>query len=101
MAVAAPASRRRVGRAAYAASTMARPLTLLLVRHGQSEWNALGLMQGQTADIPLTDLGHAQAAAGAAELAALGPRRADLQRPALAPGRPPSTARGPPDCRSR
>jgi probable phosphoglycerate mutase len=52
---------------------MARPLTLLLVRHGQSEWNALGLMQGQTADIPLTDLGHAQAAAGAAELAALGP----------------------------
>ena len=52
---------------------MARPLTLLVVRHGQSEWNALGLMQGQTADIPLTDLGHAQAAAGAAELAALGP----------------------------
>jgi broad specificity phosphatase PhoE len=52
---------------------MARPLTLLLVRHGQSEWNARGLMQGQTADIPLTELGHAQAAAGAAELAALGP----------------------------
>jgi probable phosphoglycerate mutase len=52
---------------------MARPLTLLLVRHGQSEWNVRGLMQGQTADIPLTDLGHAQAVAGAAELAALGP----------------------------
>ena len=30
-------------------------------------------MQGQTDDIPLTELGHAQAAAGAAELAALGP----------------------------
>jgi broad specificity phosphatase PhoE len=52
---------------------MARPLTLLLVRHGQSEWNARGLMQGQTDDIPLTELGHAQAATGAAELAALGP----------------------------
>ena len=52
---------------------MARPLTLLLVRHGQSEWNARGLMQGQTDAIPLTELGHAQAAAGAEELAALGP----------------------------
>lgn len=52
---------------------MARPLTLLLVRHGQSEWNARGLLQGQTDGIPLTGLGHTQAAAGAAELAALGP----------------------------
>jgi broad specificity phosphatase PhoE len=52
---------------------MVRPLTLLLVRHGQSEWNARGLMQGQTDGIPLTELGHAQAATGAAELAALGP----------------------------
>ncbi len=50
---------------------MARPLTLLLVRHGQSEWNAAGLMQGQTAHVPLTDLGHQQAAAAAAELAEL------------------------------
>ncbi|MCV2491765.1 histidine phosphatase family protein [Geodermatophilus sp. YIM 151500] len=52
---------------------MARPLTLLLVRHGQSEWNAAGLMQGQTAHVPLTDLGHAQAAAVADELARLSP----------------------------
>lgn len=52
---------------------MARPLTLLLVRHGQSEWNAAGLMQGQTPHVPLTELGHAQAAAAAVELAALRP----------------------------
>ncbi|MGX5657512.1 histidine phosphatase family protein [Geodermatophilus nigrescens] len=52
---------------------MARPLTLLLVRHGQSEWNAAGLMQGQTAHVPLTELGHRQAAGAARELAALRP----------------------------
>jgi broad specificity phosphatase PhoE len=52
---------------------MARPLTLLLVRHGQSEWNAAGLMQGQTPHVPLTELGHAQAAAAAGELATLHP----------------------------
>ena len=50
---------------------MARPLTLLLVRHGQSEWNEAGLMQGQTPHVPLTELGHRQAARAAAELAAL------------------------------
>jgi len=33
---------------------------LLLVRHGQSEWNALGKWQGQ-ADPPLTDTGRQQA----------------------------------------
>ena len=33
---------------------------LLLVRHGQSEWNALGKWQGQ-ADSPLTDTGRQQA----------------------------------------
>ena len=58
---------------AYAPSTMARPLTLLLVRHGQSEWNAAGLMQGQTAHVPLTAAGHAQAAAVAQDLALLRP----------------------------
>jgi broad specificity phosphatase PhoE len=52
---------------------MARPLTLLLVRHGQSEWNAAGLMQGQTAHVPLTGLGHEQAATAARELATLRP----------------------------
>ncbi|MGY1820669.1 histidine phosphatase family protein [Geodermatophilus sp. SYSU D00079] len=62
---------------------MAQPLTLLLVRHGQSEWNAAGLMQGQTAHVPLTELGHAQAAAAARELAGLRPGAlvsSDLQR---------------------
>jgi broad specificity phosphatase PhoE len=49
------------------------PLTLLLVRHGQSEWNAAGLMQGQTQDVPLTDLGHQQAATAARELTLLRP----------------------------
>ena len=33
---------------------------VLLVRHGQSEWNADGRWQGQ-ADVPLTDLGRSQA----------------------------------------
>jgi len=50
---------------------MADSLTLLLVRHGQSEWNAAGLLQGQTPHVPLTELGHRQAAQAAAELAAL------------------------------
>src|SRR3954463_5816751 len=52
---------------------MPRPLTLLLVRHGQSEWNVAGRMQGQTGHVPLTPLGHEQAAAAARELTALRP----------------------------
>jgi broad specificity phosphatase PhoE len=38
----------------------AAPTRVLLVRHGQSEWNAEGRWQGQ-ADPPLTDLGRLQA----------------------------------------
>jgi probable phosphoglycerate mutase len=49
------------------------PLILLLVRHGQSEWNAEGRMQGQTAHVPLTALGHEQAAAAAEQVAARRP----------------------------
>lgn len=41
------------------------PVTrVLLVRHGQSEWNATGRWQGQ-ADAPLSDLGRRQAEAAA------------------------------------
>lgn len=39
-------------------------LNLLLARHGQSEWNAVGRWQGQ-ADPPLSELGRAQALAAA------------------------------------
>ncbi len=38
-----------------------------LVRHGQTEWNRAGKMQGQE-DSPLTELGREQAAAAATEL---------------------------------
>lgn len=40
---------------------------ILLVRHGQSEWNVEGRWQGQ-ADIPLSELGRAQARAASAKL---------------------------------
>jgi broad specificity phosphatase PhoE len=45
----------------------ARPLRVLLVRHGQSEWNLSGRWQGQ-ADPRLTDLGRSQARSAAAAL---------------------------------
>ncbi len=43
---------------------------LLLVRHGQSEWNADGRWQGQ-ADPPLSELGRRQAQAAAAAVGAV------------------------------
>lgn len=46
---------------------MADLVPALLVRHGQSEWNALGRWQGQ-ADPPLSDLGRRQARHGASRL---------------------------------
>ena len=53
---------------------------VLFVRHGQSEWNALGRWQGQ-ADPPLSELGRAQARAAAHSLGALDAIFAsDLQR---------------------
>lgn len=41
-------------------ATVQRVTRMLLTRHGQSEWNALGRWQGQ-ADPPLSDLGREQA----------------------------------------
>jgi broad specificity phosphatase PhoE len=46
----------------------AGPRHLLLLRHGQSVWNAEGRWQGQ-ADPPLSELGERQAAAAAGRLA--------------------------------
>jgi glucosyl-3-phosphoglycerate phosphatase len=39
---------------------LTRPVDILLLRHGQSEWNAVGRWQGM-ADSPLTELGREQA----------------------------------------
>jgi uncharacterized phosphatase len=46
-------------------------VAVALVRHGQTEWNAGGLIQGSS-DIPLNAAGRAQAAAAAATLLAFG-----------------------------
>jgi probable phosphoglycerate mutase len=55
---------------------------VLLVRHGQSEWNASGRWQGQ-ADPPLSELGRQQARAASRSLGALDAIYAsDLQRAA-------------------
>lgn len=48
-------------------------VTLLLVRHGESTWNAARRLQGQTAHVPLTHRGRAQAVAAARALVALRP----------------------------
>ena len=44
---------------------------MVMVRHGQSVWNLDGRLQGQTMDIPLTDLGREQAQQAAEQVAAL------------------------------
>jgi glucosyl-3-phosphoglycerate phosphatase len=55
---------------------------LIVWRHGRTEWNLQDKIQGQ-ADIPLDDIGLAQARAAALRLASLAPTRlfsSDLQR---------------------
>jgi glucosyl-3-phosphoglycerate phosphatase len=58
------------------------PRTLVLLRHGRTSWNHTGRAQGH-ADVPLDEVGHAQAAAVAPHVAALQPARlwsSDLER---------------------
>jgi glucosyl-3-phosphoglycerate phosphatase len=58
--------------------------TIILWRHGRTEWNLVGRVQGQS-DVPLDDVGREQARASAARLATLGPTRiltSDLRRAA-------------------
>lgn len=55
---------------------------LILWRHGRTNWNATGRVQGQT-DVPLDEVGLSQAASAAARLASLRPDRivsSDLSR---------------------
>lgn len=40
---------------------MVKACTIYLVRHGESEWNVAGLMQGKTSGVPLTKMGINQA----------------------------------------
>jgi len=57
---------------------------LVIWRHGNTDWNATGRVQGQT-DVPLNDLGREQARAAAPALAALRPDAivaSDLRRAA-------------------
>jgi probable phosphoglycerate mutase len=59
-----------------------RPRTLVLVRHGETDWNAEGRAQGH-ADVPLNALGHAQARALGVAFAQFAPTRlwsSDLMR---------------------
>ncbi|WP_020388408.1 histidine phosphatase family protein [Kribbella catacumbae] len=61
---------------------------LIVWRHGRTEWNLQDKIQGQ-ADIPLDDVGLAQARAAASRLASLAPTRlfsSDLQRAAATAG---------------
>lgn len=53
------------------------PHRLILVRHGETDWNREGRLQGGQ-DIPLNDLGRNQAAEAAGRLKALEPAYADL-----------------------
>lgn len=69
---------------------MSTDVTVHLVRHGQSRWNAEGRLQGQTADVALTAVGLRQADQAARTLTSSGATRvisSDLRR-ALETARP-------------
>lgn len=60
----------------------ARSTTLVITRHGETDWNRAGLIQGQQ-DTPLNDIGLAQAKAAARAIATYQPEAiysSDLQR---------------------
>lgn len=48
---------------ALALQVLSEPIKLVLVRHGESEWNKLNLFTGWT-DVPLSDKGHEEAIQG-------------------------------------
>jgi broad specificity phosphatase PhoE len=56
--------------------TTSRP-TIYLIRHGETDWNLEGRLQGQK-DIPLNDLGRVQAEEAGRRLRALTPHVEDL-----------------------
>jgi len=56
-----------VGALRSAARRLRLPTTLLLIRHGETEWNRIRRIQGH-ADVPLNETGRMQAAAVAARL---------------------------------
>lgn len=62
------------------------PPTVYFIRHGETDWNAQGRLQGQR-DIPLNDRGRAQAEAAGARLRALAPHYASLDYVASPLGR--------------
>ena len=55
---------------------MANNVPIIYVRHGETDWNKLGLIQGSV-DTDLNETGHAQAKAVAAQLAQLNVEWAD------------------------
>lgn len=50
---------------------LSQPAVIALVRHGETDWNLAGRIQGRT-EVPLNETGRAQAAATALDLAAAG-----------------------------
>ena len=48
---------------ALALQVLSEPIKLVLIRHGESEWNKLNLFTGWT-DVPLSDKGHEEAIQG-------------------------------------